>query len=58
MRRATLEKLKELSGFSSSEDEAEFPCNIPAGSEVDCVNVEQCGATALGGMPGFCYNFR
>ena len=50
MRRATLEKLKELSGFSSSEDEAEFPCNIPAGSEVDCVNVEQCGVTALGGM--------
>ena len=46
---SNLEEIEGVECISSSEDEAEFPCSIPAGSEVDCVNVEQCGETALGG---------
>lgn len=46
---SNLEDIEGVEWISLSEDEAEFPCNIPAGSEVDCVNVEYCGVTALGG---------
>lgn len=46
---SNLEEIEGVECISLSEDEAEFPCSIPAGSEVDCVNVEQCGETALGG---------
>ena len=55
---SNLEEIEGVEWISSSEDEAEFPCSILAGSEVDCCKCRTMWCNCIGWKPGFCYNFR